>query len=190
MKGLFVVSEGMDAAGKTTSIREAIKNFKDSGLEVLYNKGLKSDGFAGKISKFFPSTLTLLVELLFEDLFFIRPNLRKGNIIIQDRWHYTVLSHNPENWADRILKRIFIPILSKSDILIYFTVDIKERIKRLEKNKGHEDLLRNPTIIEERENRLLELYNNFKGRKKIIDTTDYKEEQTGYKLYRMISSHF
>jgi thymidylate kinase len=186
-KSYFIVCEGLDGAGKTTSIKTALTHFA-KGYPIIYSKGLKTATFAGKISKLFPSTLTLLIELLYLDGCFVRPNLKKGSNIIQDRWFYSILSHNPKKWTDRFFGRIVVPFLSKPDILIYFSVSQHERIARLKHiaTKDHNALIRNPQLIKQKEDRFIKYYNAFQGPKAIIDTTNISEEESGRKVYKFI----
>lgn len=189
MNGKFIVCEGLDCSGKTTTIKNALKYFDKK--QIIYSKALKSNTIFGKLSRIFPSTFSLLLELLYLDKFFIRPNLKKGKIIIQDRWYHSILSHNPENKKDKFLEKIFIPRLTKPDLLIYFSVSFSERIKRLKKTsqiKDHNILLYNPERIKQKESRYIEHYNNFKGQKEIIDTTNISEKKASDKLYNLIKT--
>ena len=192
-KGLFIVCEGLDCAGKTTVIKQAMEYLKCDNFPVSYSKGLKSNTLAGKISNIIPSTASLLTELLYLDNTYVKPSLEKGNNIIQDRWYHSVLSHNPENIKDKLLEKILVPHLSKPDILIYFSVSLDERIKRLKqktKTKDHEILWKNPAIIKQKEERYTSYFNNFKGPKAVLDTTNASVEESGYRLYEIISQYY
>jgi thymidylate kinase len=184
----FIVCEGLDRSGKTTSIKHALSYFENEGYHPIYSKGLKTDTPAGRLSKIVPCTLTLLIEQLYLDKTIIMPELKKGAIILQDRWFYSVLSYNPENNTDKLLERIFVPYLSKPDLLVYFDVSLEQRIKRLENDRteDHLALLENPQLIEQRKKLILEYYNSFPGNKAIIDTTTLSEEECGYNLYSLI----
>jgi len=189
--GLFVVCEGMDAAGKTSSIRYAMDLLagKDNDMECIYSKGLKSDSAFGRISARFPSTLTLLLELLHQEHSVIRPALEGGAVVIQDRWYYSVLSHNPDNPADRLLKGLICPYLPPPDVLFYFSVSIDERLARLRKglpNRYHDMMIENPDIICDRETRLRAFYDGFEGSKYLIDTTGKTVSESGNRLEELI----
>lgn len=186
-KGCFIVCEGLDCSGKTTSIKHALEYFKE--VPIVYSKGLKTNIIAGRFSRLFPSTLSLLTELLYLDKSFVKPNLNQGKNIIQDRWYYSVFSYNSENPVDNFLEKAIASNLSKPDLLVYFSASPYERIRRLEmKKKDHEALLKNPKLIDQRENRGISYYNNFQGKKAILDTTNTTEEESGYKLYKIINS--
>lgn len=191
-KGYFIVCEGLDCAGKTTNIKRAMGYLEKDGYSVMYSKALKTNTIAGEFSKLFPSTFSLLTEILYLDKFFVRPNLSKGKMIIQDRWYYSVLAHNQENYKDKILGKIFKQFLLKPDLLVYFSVSLEERVRRLKKNirnNDHLGLLKNPQIINEREKRYAKYYKDFEGDKVIFDTTNISETESGYKLYELIKSY-
>lgn len=173
MKGKFIICEGLDAAGKTTIIKESLKRLDE---KYVYNKGLTSDTTIGKIAPKIPSTLTFLVELLYNTKKRVEPCLKRGKTVLQDRYDLSVLSYVPkaERWYNKAFIKFFRKFLLKPDILIYFTVLEDERIKRLKNqgyNKYHHILIQDPSLIELREKKYLELYENFNGIKYKLDTT-------------------
>ncbi len=185
-KGLFIACEGLDCAGKTTSINHALSYL---GRQFLYSKGLKTS----IISRYFTSTFSLLLELLPLDWFFVRPRVQAGMGIMQDRWYYSILSHNSPNLKDYLLGKLFVPFLSKPDMLVYFSVAHNERIKRLKRSadkKDHQLLVSHPELITQREKRMLRYYHQFHGKKAVLDTTARSPEQSGYALYRLIKEAF
>ncbi|MBM3233703.1 hypothetical protein FJZ19_01275 [Candidatus Pacearchaeota archaeon] len=187
MRGLFVVCEGLDASGKTTTIKKALELL---GNEFLYSKGLKTGTIAGKLSSLFPSTFTLLLEIIYHDWFFVRKNLKNGKTILQDRWHYTVLSHNPKNWKDELLERLCVPYISEPDIYVYFKVSDEKRLERLaarENAKEHEFLINDSERRKEMEERFFRKYRDFPGEKHIIDTSNLSVEECAERLYKIVS---
>lgn len=189
MKGYFIVCEGMDRAGKTTSIKESIK-YIEKDYQVEYNKGLKTQTLFGKFSSRYPSTFSLILEQLYSTYFRIKPSLGKGKIVLQDRYFYTIFSHNPENKKDKLLEKLFTPFFEKPDLMVYFKVSPEERMRRLKQEHAeeHAELIANPKIIEERDKRLLKYFERFEGKKVKIDTTGSLEKESGYKLYKIIES--
>jgi thymidylate kinase len=180
MKGRFIVCEGLDAAGKTTVIKEALKKM---GKSYAYNKGLTSDTLIGKIAPKMPSTLTFLVELMYSTKKKVMPFMEEGKTVLQDRYDMSIISYVPEaeRWYNRAFAKILKRFLLKPDMLIYFTVSKSERIKRLKNqayNKYHYKLINNPELIDLREREYSELYENFKGEKYKIDTTKENLEIT------------
>jgi len=179
MKERFIVCEGLDGAGKTTIIKEAIKKLDDS---FIYIKGLKSNTFIGKIASKIPVTFTFLLELAWNTKRKIKPALKSNKIVFQDRYDLSLLSYVPKVYRlyNKLLMNIFKKFLLKPDVLIYFTVSFDERIKRLEqnRNKYHSLLIKNPSLIKLREKKYLELYDNFDGIKFKIDTKKKEIDET------------
>ena len=190
-RGLFIVCEGLDGAGKTTTIKEMLKSDSKDNNKFVYSKGLGSDSLIGRISRRFPSTFMFMLELIYVVFMSIKPNLRKGNIIIQDRYDISILSYAPKvkRRHNQILTRIMRNLLAKPDALVYFHVSLKERLKRLNKsrhNKYHNILLMNPQLIIEREKEYLNLYNQFAGDKIKINTTNKSAKEAARILRRFI----
>ncbi len=197
---LFVVCEGLDGAGKTTVMQEAIRKLGkkphhgivhcEDIVRCVYNKGLCSDTLSGRVSRILPCTLTLLIDLVYQTYFIIKPCLKRGKTVFQDRYDLSVLSYpTARRWHNKLFAALLKPFLIKPDILVYFTVSEKERIRRLKqtrRNKYHSQLIRNPRLIRERENKIEELYSSFGGRKTRIDTTNRKADECGNELITKI----
>jgi thymidylate kinase len=180
--GYFVVCEGLDAAGKTTSMKHALTALQQAGIEAVYSKGLQTQTFAGRISRCHPSTYTLLGEIAYIDWAVVRPALERDGVVLQDRWFYSVLTHHPLNFPERLFGQLLVPCISKPDLLIHFTVSLEERIARLSARNeplNPDGLLRDPRRITEREERFLYAYAAFPGEKEIIDTTGKTAEESG-----------
>lgn len=188
MRGLFVVCEGMDCSGKTTSIRMAIGII---GNNAVYSKGLCSETFAGRITSRFPSTIAFLLEQVYLTYFVIKPQLRKGRIVLQDRYLASVASHLPTAGRayNRLLIRMLGRLMLRPGILVYFTVSEKERIKRLKDKPSnhHAELIEKPWLIALRESAYDRYYKAFGGKKGKIDTTGKAIEESGRVLQLQIS---
>src|SRR3989338_6472640 len=176
-RGLFIVCEGLDGAGKTTTIKEMLKSDSKDNNKFVYSKGLGSDSLIGRIYRRFPSTFMFMLELIYVVFKSIKPSLRNGKIIIQDRYDISILSYAPKakRGHNQILINIMKNLLVKPDALTYFHVSLEERLKRLSKsrhNKYHNILLMNPQLIIARERRYLDLYNQFAVERIKISTTN------------------
>ncbi len=177
---MLVVCEGLDCSGKTATVREA-KKFCDA----VSSKGIMSYTLPGRISSRFPCELTLLTELFYLDRTFVRPNLERGNNVIQDRWYSSLLAYNEGTF----LRDLVIPKLSKPDVFVYVTVEREERLRRLREgeNGHHIYLAENPRILEEMEERYMQIYRDF-PRRYTIDTTHMSREDCGRELARIVNS--
>lgn len=179
LEAKLIVCEGLDGAGKTTTIKELLKYNNDNTF--VYSKGLGSNTFIGKLARKFPSAFMFMLELIYINHKVIKPNLKKNKIILQDRYDASILSYpGAEKIHNRLIGKILNYFVIKPDALIYFKVSLEERIKRLENdnhNKYHISLSKNPALITTREDKYLSLYNQFKGYKTKINTTNLKVEE-------------
>lgn len=176
MKGLFVVCEGLDCGGKTTTIKNVMKQINKN--KFIYSKGLGSNTIVGKIARKLPSTFMFLVELIYLTYKNIFPKLLRGKIVLQDRYDMSVISFVPstEKLYNRMLIQLLKSLLIKPDILIHFTVDMKNRLKRLKKssnNNYHKMLIENPSLIIMREKSYTKLFDELKCKKIEINTSKY-----------------
>jgi len=189
MKGRFVVCEGLDASGKTTTIKGLIKK----NHELLYSKGLKSKTLFGRISGLFPNTLTFLLEFAYISQKYIIPALKSGKTVIQDRYIESVITYGPvvDRWHNQLAIKAIKPWLAKPDVVVYFTVSKEERVKRLKEsmeNRYHRQLIENPEQIDdrlERYNVLLDKYSN----KQVINTTKLSIKESCNKLDEIVKAN-
>jgi len=175
-KGLFIVCEGLDGAGKTTTIKEFLKRH-NADSDYVYSKGLKSKTFMGRITARKPSTITFLLELAYVTYAIVKPSLRKHKNVIQDRYDLSVLSYNASarTLQEKVVAFLVKPFLRKPDLLVYFQVDLEERIRRLKMeagNKYHALLIKNPDLIRCREKNYSGLIKTYDCKKAIINTTN------------------
>ena len=182
-KGILIIFEGGDCTGKTTYANGLFEVLKTK-YGVCYSKGIGSKTLLGKLARKHPSTLLFCLELAFITLFKIKPNLKRGKIILQDRYNPTIASHLPsiDKKINQLLIKAFNPIFKKPDLIIYFTVSPKQQIARLketmESNKYHKVLVENPELIRLRERKYRELLFPHQNRLIHIDTsnTDIEKE--------------
>lgn len=184
------VCEGLDGAGKTTTIEQLLQNKRNNDL--IYSKGIGSNTWLGKLARKFPSTFLFLLELLYIQYKVIKPNLKKGKTVLQDRYDFSIITYpTAQRFYNKIITKILSPLIPEPDSLIHFHVDVNERIKRLkgDNNKYHKILSENPNLIILRERRYLHLYNQFSKSKIKIDTTNKSIKQSAKILENFIKSH-
>jgi len=173
MKGKLIVCEGLDCSGKTTTINEILNNNEDN-KKYTYNKGIGSNTLIGRISRRFPSTLLFFIELIYFTFTKIKPNLKKGKIILQDRYDISIISYVPltNKWYNKFIVKIFKGFVIKPDAIVYLYLPLKEHIKRLkEKGAKYELILaNNPNLITFRKKEYLKWYEEFNGPKIKINT--------------------
>ncbi len=194
MSKKFIVFEGVDGAGKTICIKRAIEKLKGNH-KIIYNKGIGSKTFIGKIARQFHTTFLFLLEMFFVTLKILKPYWQ-GKIIFQDRYIFSVASHLPDinKKYNRFLIKIFNPFFLKPSLVIYFTVSLKERLNRLQEsasnNPFHQILIDNPNLILEREKKFYELLQPYKNKTIIIDTTNKTIEESTDEVSQALDKFF
>jgi thymidylate kinase len=165
--GKFIAIEGIDGAGKTTAIKRALPHL-GAERDVVYLKGIGSDNPLGKLAKRFGATFLFLVELLYVTYFPLRRAMKRGQVVLMDKYFFFTASHVPD--VDTVLNRFLLwacgPLMMRPDIVIYFVVERKERIRRLKfgpYNRYHQRLIDNPDWILERETAYIGMIENTGG---------------------------
>lgn len=186
----FVVCEGLDKAGKTSVLKKIV----DSSEDYVYVKGVTSTSFVGRLARKYPSTLTLLVDLAYTTFTRIIPELLKGKTVFQDRYVYSLQAYVPssERFYNRLLFKLFSPLLLEPDTLVYFTVAREERIRRIEKdsdNIHHKRLIENPELIDLRDKKFHEIYSNFPEKKMMLNTTVKSIEESVDEFYEILEDN-
>ncbi len=186
MKGRLIVCEGLDCSGKTTAIEKIL----DNNQNYAYSKGIGADSRLGRIARRFPSTLMFLSELLYNTYTNTIPNLRKGKIVLQDRYDISVSSFIPDTSRgyNQLLIQSVRALIPEPDAIVYFSLPLEDRIKRLEeKGKKYELMLaENPGLITLREREYEKWYEQFKGQKIMINTKEKNIEETARTLEKFV----
>jgi thymidylate kinase len=191
-KGILIDVEGLDGAGKTTAIKKALKKLNSE--KFIYIKGVGSDILWGRIAKRYAKTIFFLFELLSVTNRQIRPELKKGKIVITDKYFFNVASHVPEvkNIWNKALIIFFKWFMIKPDLIIYFSVSLHERINRLKNgppNKFHNLLILNPHSIIEREKEYRIIIEKFEKKVVFIDTSGLSIDEATEKLESIILNY-
>lgn len=183
MKGKLIIFEGIDGSGKTTTIKRTMKILKDKN--IVYVKGFTNDTRFSKFIHSNPDSSLFYFYFILKTSFVIKPLLAKGKIILLDRYKQSVDIFPPDSTLvrNKIVKFLSIPFFIKPDLYIHLKVSVKECIKRLIKKKDEEHKKYHMTLIKKPETLKLMLkehdkvYNNIKGNKIAIDTTNKNIKQ-------------
>jgi len=180
-KGLFVVFEGLDCSGKTTTLNLVDEGLNKRGWNTIGFKGVASNTEFGKKIKDKYSTFWFLVDLFLVTCRLIKPSLKIRRIILQDKYHYYLQTYWPNGLyiENQIWFWIFEKLACRPDLLIYFDVDNDVHRERLiHSTEGHANHYRLAT-----EKDFLEI------RKKIYDYVLARFEQRGGKVLRINTTH-
>lgn len=108
-RGLYIAVEGIDAAGKTTQVKELIDYFKKTGKSVITTSEPRKKG--GPFSPLIKDILTSKVKVsrvAFQYLFsadrqahheeLIIPSLRQGKVVISHRCFWSAVTYGILDW--------------------------------------------------------------------------------------------
>ena len=209
-KGIFILVEGLDGAGKTTALKKFLKDGNGNSVTFTYLKGAATKTFLNGLARRHPHTALFLVELLWTTFGPLRQKLARGENVIMDKYFYFIASHVPDpsplasiresfgqaqkelivlalRQTKRCLERHFNCFLQL--LRFNFSVKLNERLARLkagEPNPHHEALINSPALTVYRENvyRYLVLHSNAKVIE--LDTTGLSVDQVVQKLNKII----
>jgi thymidylate kinase len=191
-KGLFIVFEGIDMSGKTSIAKGVVEELKNK-TDIVYQKGICSKTWIGRISCCYPSTVLFLIELIYLSIknYF---RTKKGTNVIQDRYFASIAFYLPitKKLHNSLLLKIGRMILPTPDMLIYCTAPKKTIIQRLkrdcEKNKYHKWLIDNPEYINIRKKTYKRYSQQFEGDKIVIDTSICTLKKSIAEISKLIQS--
>lgn len=145
-KGVFICIEGLDASGKTTHAHRLVRNLRRQGFDTVYT----SEPSRYEIGKFIRNHILQRkrrVLNVVEALLFavdrvdhlerkIKPGLKKGKIIVSDRYVHSSLAYQGAagldlKWIKEINKSILWP-----DLALYIDVPPEIVINRMRRKKS------------------------------------------------------
>jgi len=144
-KGVFVCIEGLDASGKTTQAHLLVKALQKRGFKVLYTTE-PSPGKIGELIRAYVLQRRRRVKTVTEALLFaadrvdhvenrVKPALRKGKIVVSDRYVYSSLAYQGAagldiKWIEEINQFALLP-----DLALYIDVPPEVVVKRIKRKK-------------------------------------------------------
>lgn len=187
-RGKFVVIEGVDASGKSSSLQKALSMIDTANIQTV--KGFNHTTVWEKCIDRHPHSILYYLDLLQKNYALVQPCLKQGKHVIQDRYKQTVDTYEPDAGflINRLFRIIADPWFLQPDIYIQFLANIETLLSRLsEENKKqsnpyHLMLINNPNHLERRQQRYREIYNGLQCHKYLIDTSEKTVEESAEKL--------
>ena len=193
MKGKFIVVEGIEGGGKTTSIRKAME--MAGNLNLVYSPGFPVDSKWDRFVHSHPdSTLYYLYFAMRAPG--VRSELSQGKTVIQDKYVQAVDSFLPDcrGVRNKIARSVFSPFLVNPDLYIHFTLTQEESIRRIGLKTGpehrayYQHLLKHPEEIAERQKEYNRVFEALKYPKVEIDVTALSVDESSRRLLEEIAN--
>lgn len=143
-KGLLVVIEGIDGAGKTTVAKKLVERLIGLGYRAEYTYEPYSSFFSEALRKYIEvygeaepevEVLAMALDRFFHVKRAIEPLLERGFIVVSDRYVYSSVAYQGAKGVDIEWIRIVNRFAPKPDVAIYLRVPVElglERIKNRE----------------------------------------------------------
>jgi len=189
MRGNFVVFEGVSGSGKTSLIEELIRRDQASlsYSKVSYSKGFERNSFLERLINQHPSSLAYYAYLTLKTFTKIKPKLRQGYVVLQDRYVYSVDSFAPDcyRYHNELFRKLFKLFMLQPDLYIHISASADELVKRLSVNPRDNyraGLVKNPEKLIQSENNYRAIYQRLGCQKYSLDTTGKSIEQCADEL--------
>ncbi len=142
--GKLIAAEGLDGSGKSTQFRLLKFWLQAEGYEVVTtelvsSKLIKRALKAGKKQGFMdPMLLSMLNAVDFAELYEreIIPALKRGSVVLADRYVYTALARDVARGVERDWIQHVYSFAARPDLSIYFQMSVDES---LERTMSHQD---------------------------------------------------
>ena len=135
-RGLFIVLEGLDGAGKTSVARRLVDDLSRLGFEAVYTyepydtlyvKALKNYGEYRDAAL---DALTYAADRLVHYRMVIGPMLSRGGFVVSDRYYYSSVAYQAAGGVDPEWVLDINRYAPNPDIAIYLDIDPETGLKR------------------------------------------------------------
>jgi dTMP kinase len=168
-KGILIVFEGIDGAGKSTQAEILMKTLLAKGLDVVYFREPTKSRWGRKIRKkaLHPDSLTPEEEL---DLFLrdrkenveknLKPALEKKKIVVLDRYYYSTIAYQGAKGIEKKrIRQMNEEFVVKPDLVFIFDIDPQKGLKRIENRKKKDMLFEQEEYLV----KVRKIFQDFKG---------------------------
>jgi thymidylate kinase len=187
----YVVFEGLDGAGKSSALREVAALLERAGVPFHLERGLATHSATGRFARRHPAALAFLFDQLLWHTFRVRPCLRRGTLVLQDRNLLSVATYFPGcgRWFNRLGVAVCRLATRAPDLLVLLHVPLEERVRRLERsadNVYHRMLLDDPDVIRARDALYAREYDAHRGRKLSFDTSERSAVEVAREVFEQL----
>lgn len=141
-RGILVAVEGIDGAGKTTQSKAVVKWLKKNGYAARYTSEPTSTGTGKLLSKLGSTASPALEALLFAAdrvehvRRVIEPGLKKGYVIVSDRYVHSSIAYQGAMLGDVDWVRIINKFAPKPDVAFLLDVEPRLALSRIKRPRS------------------------------------------------------
>ncbi|MGA2585445.1 MAG: dTMP kinase [Candidatus Aminicenantales bacterium] len=188
-KGLLIVIEGIDGAGKSTQAKSLLRKLRARGVEAVYfrepSRGKWGRELKRKAKKAGSLTPEQELELFLKDRREnveknLRPALRRKKIIILDRYYFSTIAYQGAKGIDRAriraLNEKFAP---RPDVVFILDIRAGDGLARIAGRKKKDVLFEREEYLR----KVRRIFRSFKGRRFIHIDAGRDREEIGCRIY-------
>lgn len=198
-KGILIVVEGIDGAGKSTQARILLKKLHAQGFAAVYFREPTRGTWGREIKKLAKRSDSLSPEEEL-DLFVkdreenvrrnLKPALALKKIVVLDRYYFSTIAYQGAKGIDPArIKRMNERFAVKPDLVFILDIDAGKGLKRIHKRKRKDLLFEREKYLV----RVRNIFKSFQGRKFIhLDASRPKREiseEIAVRVLRFLKKH-
>jgi len=170
-KGLLIVLEGIDGAGKSTQARFLVRMLRRKGLDAEYFREPSGGRWGREIKRKAKQDASLTPEEEL-DLFLkdrrenveknLKPALKRKKIVILDRYYFSTIAYQGAKGIDQArIRRLNEAFAPKPDLVFILDINAQAGLARIEGRKKKDKLFERAAYLAE----VRRIFRSFKGRR-------------------------
>jgi dTMP kinase len=169
-KGILIVFEGIDGAGKSTQARILLRRLRSMGLDAVYFREPTRGRWGQEIKKkalvqdsLNPEQELALFQKDREDNIKrnLKPALKKKKIVILDRYYFSTIAYQGSKGIDPLrIKRLNERIAPKPDLVFILDIEADRGLARIKGRKKKDKLFEREDYLV----RVRRIFKSFKGK--------------------------
>lgn len=170
-RGILIVFEGIDGAGKSTQAKLLLRKLRSMGLNAVYFREPSKGRWGRRIKKKALDSGSLTPE---EELILfqkdreenveknIKPALKNKKIIILDRYYFSTIAYQGSRGIDpENIRRMNERFAPKPDLVFILDIKPKKGLERIQNRRKKDRLFEQEDYLA----RVSRIFRNFRGRK-------------------------
>jgi dTMP kinase len=170
-KGLLIVLEGIDGAGKSTQARFLLRMLRKAGLNAVSFREPSGGKWGREIKRKAKEAASLTPEEEL-DLFLkdrrenvqknLRPALKEKKVVVLDRYYFSTIAYQGAKGINQArIRRLNEAFAPKPDLVFILDIEAKDGLARIEGRKKKDKLFERAAYLA----KVRKIFRSFKGRR-------------------------